>query len=119
MKVINVKNVASKVKQVRKLMESAGNQIGNVWFIKRSDGSKRRMSYRLHVEKPTYAPAPKGTGKRHYKIDRANNQITVFDVNKIRYNRKGCMCGRGDYRTVPLDSVIRVAVGGEIYKIIS
>lgn len=116
MKVINVKSERARVRTIKKIMESAGNSIGNVHFIKRSDGSKRRMSYRLHVRKPSYAPAPKGSNKK--KIDIKNNQITVFDVNKVRYNRQGKMNGRGDYRTVPLDSVTRISVNGEIYKVI-
>ncbi len=120
MKVVTVKSLKARVRKVKALIHMAGNQIGNVHFIKRSDGTKRRMSYRLHVSKPTYASKP--TGKK-FKTNKAkdsdNLQVTVFDVNKIRYNHKGRMCGRGDWRTIPLESVTRVAVAGEIYKIVS
>ena len=120
MQVVKVSSVKARVKRVRSLITSVGNRIGSVHFVKRSDGTKRKMSYRLHVQKPTYAVSP--TGKR-FKDNKAKNsdnlQVTVFDVNKIRYNNKGRMCGRGDWRTIPLETVTRVAVNGEIYKIVS
>ena len=114
MQVITVKSVKSRVNKARKLILSAGHAFGGVHFIKRSDGSRRRMCYRLHVQTPTYARKPSGKGKRSRKPD----LLTVFDTNKIRYNRRGLMCGRGDFRTIPLDGVYRVAVGGEIYKLV-
>jgi len=120
MKLITVKSLKARVRRVKDIIQSAGNQIGNVHFIKRTDGTRRRMAYRLRVNKPTYASKP--TGKR-FKANKAkdsdNLQVTVFDVNKIRYNHQGRMCGRGDWRTVPLETVTRIAVNGEIYKIVS
>jgi hypothetical protein len=120
MKVITVRSLRARVRKVKGLIQSAGNQIGAVHFIKRSDGTKRRMAYRLHVAKPTYAAKP--TGKR-FKTNRSkdadNLQVTVFDVNHINYNHKDRMSGRGAWRTIPLENVTRIAVGGEIYKIIS
>lgn len=119
MNIVKVKSVESKIKRVRQLMESVKNQIGVVHFIKRSDGKRRRMSYRLHVYKPTYSKAPTGKGtKKAKKVNTEKNLMTVFDTNTILY-KDGRMVGRGAYRSVPLDSVIRVAVGGEIYKFVS
>lgn len=43
---------------VRDLIKTAGNTIGSVHFLKRKDGSLRKMSYRLHVQNPTVAKAP-------------------------------------------------------------
>ncbi len=119
MKVVMSKTEREKVGAVKKIIMSAGNQMASVHFRKRSDGSKRRMSFRLHVRKPTYARAPSSKDKKRSKINRANKQLTVFDVNKIRYNHKGLMCGRGDFRTIPLETVSRICVNGEIYRIIS
>lgn len=119
MKLVKVKSLEDRVSKVRSLIASSGNRIGVVHFVKRSDGKKRRMAYRLHVSHPTYAPVPVGHKHKETKRkDRSNDQITVFDVNKVRYNNKHRMCGRGDFRTIPLESVTRVAVNGEIYKII-
>jgi len=118
MQVVMVKSDKDRVKKVTKLIRLAGNQIGSVRFVKRSDGTRRRMSFRLHVTEPTYAPQPTGKRIRDRKAkDRKNLQMTVFDVNKINYNHKGRMNGRGNWRTIPLESVTRVAVNGEIYKI--
>ncbi|MDD5015784.1 MAG: hypothetical protein PHW73_11945 [Atribacterota bacterium] len=119
MKEIVVKNESEKVKTVKKIILSAGNYLASVHFKKRSDGAKRRMSFRLHVRKPTYARAPGNKDQKRSKINRDNKQLTVFDVNKVRYNRRGLMCGRGDFRTIPLETVTRICVNGEIYKIIS
>lgn len=119
MKVIKVKGRA-KVSKVKSLMKSIGNHIGVVHFIKRSDGRKRKMSYRLRVFNPQYAKAPTGkNSKKQKKINSDKNLMTVFDTNCFRYNNKGKLCGRGSYKSVPLDSVTRLAVGGEIYKFVS
>jgi hypothetical protein len=124
MKVISEKNESKRVGIVKRLIESAGNKIGNVHFIKRSDGSRRRMSYRLHVSKPTYAPVPKGDkgdkGDKGGRVKKTDYRTKiVFDTNKLRYNKKGGLIGRGDYRSIPLENVIRVSVNGTIYKIMA
>lgn len=118
MQVISIKSERARISKVRSIIRSAGNSIGSVHFRKRSDGSKRRMSYRIRVFKPTYAPAPTGKMENKWEKSLRDNLITVFDVNKVRYNKKGQMCGRGDWRSVPLEGVERICVKGEIYKIV-
>ena len=107
-------NKRSRVAKVKRLLLSAGNQIGSVHFHKRDSGDLRRMCYRLHTRNPSYASKP--AGKKVLK-DSDYNQITVLDVNKVRYNRRGGMNGRGDWRTIPLENVIRICVNGEKYRI--
>jgi hypothetical protein len=119
MQVVKCRNMKARLSKVKELILSTGNQIGNVHFVKRSDGKKRRMSYRVHVRKPSYAAEP--TGKKFKKTvdrDSDNFQVTVFDTNKVLYNKKGIMCGRGAWRAIPLETVTRVSVGGEIYRIV-
>lgn len=119
MKIVKTKNAKSKVKQVKELMTSVGNHIGSVWFIARGTGKLRKMAYRKNVHEPTYEKKP--TGKRFaYKraLDSEKHLITVFDVNTLRYNTKGKLCGRGGWRSVPLDGVVRLKVGGEIYRFV-
>jgi len=122
MQIIEKSRTRDRVRAVKKLMLSAGNHMASVHFIKRTDGSKRKMSYRLRVRKPTYAAIPKDKATFDNFLKRKENEksnlITVFDCNKVRYNKKGKMNGRGDWRSIPLDSVTRIAVGGEIYKIV-
>jgi len=118
-KVLEIQDKKKRVSIVKGLILSAGNHIGSVHFRKRSDGSKRRMSYRLHVKEPTYAKAPSGKKSyKHRKINDENDLVTVFDCNKIKYNHKDRICGRGEYRSIPLDTVYRICVNGEIYKVI-
>jgi len=120
MKTLTIKSESGRINKVRKLIRSVGNQIGSVHFIRRSDGKLRKMAYRLRVQSPTYATKP--TGKRFLQKkerDEANLQITVFDVNKIRRDKNGRMCGRGDWRTIPLENVRRLCVGGTIYRVVS
>ena len=118
MQVIAIKSERERVREVRKILRSVGNSIGSVHFRKRSDGSKRRMSYRIRVSKPTYAAIPTGKMENKWRRDMENNLMTVFSVNTVRYNKKGKMCGRGDYRSVPLENVDRICVKVEIYKIV-
>ena len=118
MEVVEVKTEKGRIEKVRQLILSAGNKIGSVYFKKRSDGSLRRMNFRLHVYHPTYACQP--LGKRHksrVSKDYNNHQMTVLDVNKVRRNQKGRISGRGDWRTIPLEKVERICVNGKIYRI--
>jgi len=117
MEIVVCKTKRARIRKVKSLILSAGNKIGSVHFRKRSDGSKRKMCYRLHVQKPTYANKPKGEDNGRKERNADNNLLTVLDVNKVRYNKKGKMAGRADWRSIPLDTVDRVKVNGVIYKI--
>jgi len=99
---------------VREIMELVGNKIGSVHFIKRGDGTLRKMSYRLHVTKPSVAKSPSGRTDRK-TMDRLHDQMTVFDVNKVVRGINGEVIGRGAWRTVPLENVVRVAAAGKVY----
>jgi len=117
MQVISIKSDKARSEKVRSIIRSAGNSFGSVYFTKRSDGKKRRMSYRLRVSKPTYAPKPSGKMKDKWQKKIEDNVITVFDCNKVLYNKKGLMSGRGAWRSIPLENVERICVNGQIYKI--
>ena len=125
MEIITVKSTKARVKKVKSLIESTGNKIGSVWFKKRSDDSLRKLSFRLHVKNPSYAPIPKNKslqyGKSRKEHDSDNMQLTVFDVNKVlratKGQRKGKISGRGAYRTIPLERVMRICVAGTIYRV--
>jgi hypothetical protein len=109
----------AKVRKVKSLIKSAGNHFFAVSFIKRSNGKLRRMSGRLHVYKPQYEKEP--TGKKFlYKMarDAEKNLLTIFDANVLRYNNKNRLCGRGGFRSIPLNNVVRLKVGGTIYKFV-
>jgi hypothetical protein len=111
--------------EVETLMRQAGNKIGSVHFVKRKDGSLRKMCYRLHVQNPTNARKPKGQSKVDRKIiNEKNTQMVVFDVNKVHRNKDGEIKKgddgkqlRGAWRTVPLEKVVRVCVDGIVYQI--
>jgi hypothetical protein len=110
---------SNKIRRVKKLIESVGNKIGSVHFIKRSDGSLRKMSYRIHVIKPTYEKQPDGKKFAYRRAIESDNHImTVFDTNALRYSKKGKLNGRGAYRSIPLDGVVRLKVQGVIYKFV-
>ena len=116
MKELVIRDVRKRVSLVRELILQAGNRFCSVHFRKREDGSKRRMCCRLHTKKPTYSKVPNSNGSKK-RQDFKNDLLTVFDTNKVLYNKKGKMNGRGAWRSIPLESVERVKVGGEIYRI--
>ena len=110
------------LEDVKDLIQRAGTQIGSVHFRKRSDNSLRKMCYRLHVTTPQFANAPKGKSNRK-TVNKKNNQLTVFDVNKVLrekdgsvMKRDGKIC-RGAWRTIPLEGVERICVNGETFII--
>ena len=112
---------------VKALILGAGNKIGSVHFIKRSDGKLRKMTYRLHCSNPSVAsiPGSPGSGKKDERrkvLDRKvindnNDQLTVLDTNKVVRNSSGEIIGRGSWRTIPLEGVVRVSNNGIIYLI--
>lgn len=69
-------------------------QIFAVEFIKRTDGSLRRMVCRLGVKKHL-----KGGGVAY--DTKAHNLLTVFDMEK------------GGYRSIPVEAVQRLTVHGQ------
>jgi hypothetical protein len=116
MKTIVTRSTKQRVRVAKKLIESAGNQIFSVHFITRGDGAMRKMSCRNHVMKPQYAGVP--SGKRQYDPKKYNLAV-VFDVNSLRYNRRDKLCGRGSWKSIPMDSITRIKTGGEIYRFVS
>jgi len=118
MQIINTKSNAARARKIKKAILSAGNSIGSVTFVKRSDGSMRRMTYRLHCANPSFAKKP--TSKGHLKAvarDSDNMQMTVLDVNHAIHNKKGHIVGRGAWKCVPLENVVRVAARGKIFRV--
>jgi hypothetical protein len=120
--------------KVREWIMGAGNKIGSVHFIKRSNGEMRKISYRLHVKNPSVASIPKGlsgedsvsdvkvgNGKKSRKsrklVDLNNDQMTVFDVNHVVYDSGGNYVGRGGWRTISLEGVTRIVNSGVTYVI--
>ena len=119
MKVLEYKDSRIKVAAVRELIQSAGNKIFAVTFIKRSDGSKRKMVCRRHVQKPSYAKVPNGqVSYKRKEQDKKNDLMTVFSCNDLRYNHQDKLNGRGNWKSIPLDSIIRLKINGEIFKIL-
>jgi hypothetical protein len=117
-KIVKSKSLPSRIKKVKEIILSAGNTIGAVTFKKRTNGAMRKMSYRLHVRKPTHAPMPKGDNyQKRREIDRDNLQLTVFDVNKVKRDKGGSIIGRGAYVTIPLENVERICARGVEYII--
>jgi hypothetical protein len=50
-------------------------------------------------------------------IDKANNQMTVLDANKVVRNESGEVIGRGAWRTIPLENVVRIVCKNNEYII--
>ena len=116
--IIDVVRPCNRSRFTKKLLTSAGSNIGSVWFHKRSDGTLRKVSYRIGVSNPSYEKKPKGKRFLERKSrDAEKNLITVFDTNVMKYNDEGRLCGRGGYKSIPLDSVVRVKVNGVIHYI--
>ena len=116
------------VEDIREILMQSGSKIGSVHFVKRTDGSLRKMCYRLHVSNPKYGKKPSGENRirtpSRRVVDSKNDQMTVYDVNKVLRDRKGCvlrdpetnqMC-RGAYRTIPLENVKRICVNNITYE---
>jgi len=115
MQIIEKSRVRDRVRAVKSLINSAGNQIFAVSFIAKGTGLLRKMTCRRHVIKPQYTKAPSSV-KRRGNEDKG--LITVYDVNCLKYNEQDRLCGRGGWKSLYLSSVTRIKVGGEIYKIV-
>jgi len=116
MQVIETGTVRAKINKVKKLISSAGNQMVGITFIKRGDGSRRKIAGRFRVSKPQYASIPSGKKMRYSAKDK--NLATIFDCNALKYNNKGRLCGRGAWKSFGLDMVERFKVNGVIHKFV-
>lgn len=79
------------VEGIKELIKSAGNTIGSVHFMKRKDGSLRKMTYRLHVTNPSVAKAPIGVAEESKESGESN--VGVEPV-------KGAVRADGSYSVV-------------------
>jgi hypothetical protein len=102
--------------RVRQIMESVGSKIGNVHFIKKSNGELRKMSYRLHVRNPKFGKKPSGNGNRKAE-DVSNGTMTVYSTNDVVKDTEGNIIGRGAYKRIPLANVTRIVANGKVYEI--
>ena len=117
--IVDICRPCNKNRKVKSLLTSVGNKIGSVQFKSRTNGKVKKMAYKLHVTNPQYAKKPKGKKSMERKSrDAEKNLLTVFSTNSLRYDKDGKLCGRGDYRSIPLEGVFRVKVGGVIHKIV-
>ena len=55
--------------------------------------------------------------KSRQDIDKSNDQMTVLDANKVVRDDNGIVIGRGAWRTVPLEKVVRISNKGTTYVI--
>lgn len=101
----------AKPENIRELIKEVGNKIGAVHFLKRKDGSLRKMAYHLHVSKNKQLKSGFNSS-----FDIKNKQIRVFDYNKIIHGIDGSK-KRGAYRMIPLENVIRIAINKKVYLI--
>ena len=114
MEKIVVRTKRDKIRVVKNLIKLAGNRMTGITFIKREDGSSRKICGRFKVSKPTYAHVP--SGKKMKYNPKEKNLATIFDCNVLRYNRSGKLNGRGDWRCFGMDSVKRMKINGVVYK---
>jgi len=128
------------IEWVRAKIEEVGSKIGSVHFYKRSSGELRKMTYRLHVQNPSVVKKPSSNSSKDCKIsskfdivdaitdmykrqkrqmiNNNNDQMTVYDCNKVVRDNNGVVIGRGDYRTIPLDRVVRIKSNGRTFEIV-
>jgi hypothetical protein len=115
---IKTKSKREKISKVRNLILSAGKKIGSVHFIKKN-GKVRKMTYRVYMNKAQYAPS--FTSKKVKTLlehDKQKVSMTIFDTNKIVYNKQGKISGRGAWRSIPLETVFRIKANGVVTKFV-
>ena len=86
---------------VRAILNSAGNAVFGLEFIKRGDGSLRKMAARLHV-----LAHLKG-GEKPYDA-KQHNLITVFEMQ----NNKQV----GGYKAIPVENIKVIKLRSNEYK---
>lgn len=88
-------NVLKKV-TINTLSEKVGNPVFHVEFIKKSDGSLRKMACQLHVKHGLVG------GKS--TVSEKEDLLSVFDVAK------------GEYRVINLTGLKMLEIGGNRYE---
>ena len=82
----------------------------------KGEGKNECMLGPFHIVAKLTSKSSRRPVKSKKEIDKANNQMTVFDVNKVVYE-DGVSIGRGAWRTVPLEKVERICSQGTVYEI--
>lgn len=81
------------------MIENSGGKIFTATFIKRSDGSVRTMNARKDVVSHLHG------GSLAYNA-KAKNLLTCFDMQSVAY------------RTIPVEGLKELKIGGSVYNII-
>jgi len=104
--------------RIKEIIRYAQTKIGSVHFIKK-DGTLRKMTYRVKVFKPSIAPKVKGKKdwKERKTFQEKHNIMTVLDTNKV-IRKRNKIVGRGAWRSIPLNRVVRVIVNNIEYLIV-
>jgi len=106
----------SSPERVKQIIYSSGSKIGNIWFYKKSNGELRKMSYRLGVKNPKHIKKPSGNSNRR-SDDASKDLLTVYSTNDVVRDKDNNIIGRGAYKRIPLNNVVRIVAGGRVYEI--
>lgn len=83
--------------------------IFGVTFIKKTDGSLRNMTARMHVSKGVKGVLPEGHREAE---DERNNVLTVYDMQVIEKTGSE----KGAFRRINLDQLVSCRVRGNSYQ---
>ena len=83
----------------------AGNKIGSVWFIKKSTGELRRMTYRLHTKNPSAAKQPNSLPTTQDVVTTSTKEIC-----QVCKKEKGIGCTTGPFKTETTQVIVKVPV---------
>lgn len=109
MKTITTRQAADRIR-------TSGGKIFTVDFIKRGDGSLRKLTGRVGVSKGVT-----GAGR---KFDPAShNLLSVAEFAPATRNERGQFSGHeftsGAFRCVSIEGIQRLAIGGTIFEVVS
>ncbi len=100
--------------RVTDLIDTFGNKIFSVSFVKKTNGEDRQMQCRRHVKVGVKGIIPVGVRKEE---DKRNAVLTVYDMQKITdfTNEKQ---KRGAFRRINLETVYRIKCQNTVYNVI-
>jgi len=101
------------------MIRQSGGKLFSVEFIKRKDGSRRRMVARTGVRKGVTGEGPKFNPADHYLLtvhEFVTQPETTRDAASGQFIGGGNMATQ--FRSVPIDGIVRLRIAGTTYNVV-
>jgi hypothetical protein len=108
------------VHQAAEMIRHSNGKLFSVTFVKRKDGSRRRMTARTGVRKGVTGEGQKFNPADHDLLV-VHEFVSLRDETPRRDTRKGLLtpvrCIETQFRSVPIEGIVRLKIAGQVFEV--